>query len=60
MKSKMASAEQVFVNNFEFSRARYSNLYPFPPEIGIPDTLDISIIRFDVTLNEKSNMAARP
>ena len=54
----MAAAEQVFVYNFGSSRARYSNLVSIPPEMDIPDTPDLSFLRFDVMLYIISNMAA--
>ena len=60
MKYKMAATLQVLVYKFGSSRARYSNCVSIPPEIDIPDTPDLSILCFDVILDEKSYMAARP
>ena len=60
MKSKMGAAERVFVCNFGSSRTRYSTLVSFPPEIDIPDTPDLSILRIDVILEGKSKMTAHP
>ena len=54
----MAPAEQVFVCNFGSSRATYSNLVSVPTDIEISDTHGVSILRFDVILDEKSNMVA--
>ena len=56
----MAATEQVFVYNFGSSRARYSNLVLISPEINIPYMPDPSVLRFDVILDEKSNMATHP
>ena len=56
----MAATLQVLVYKFGSSRARYSNFVSIPPEIHIPDTPDLSILCFDVILDEKSYMAARP
>ena len=56
----MAAAERVFVYKFGSSRVRCSNMVPLPPEIDIPDTPDLSILRFDVKLlDEKSTIAAQ-
>jgi len=56
----MGAAERVFVCNFGSSRTRYSTLVSFPPEIDIPDTPDLSILRIDVILEGKSKMTAQP
>ena len=60
MKYKMAATLQVCVYKFGSSRVRYSNFVSIPPEFDTPDTPDLSILRVDVILDEKSNMAARP
>jgi len=46
-----AAAKRIFVYNSESRRARYSNL------VDIADKLDLSILRFDVILDETSNTA---
>ena len=60
MKCKMAAILQIFVYKFGSSRAKYSNVLSFPPEIDIPYTPDLSILCFDIILDDKSYMAARP
>ena len=56
----MAATEWAFICDFGSSRARYSKLVSIPHENDIPDTPDLSILCFDVILDEKSNMAAHP
>ena len=53
----MATTLQVLVYKFGSSRARYSNMLSIPPEIDIPDTPDLSILCFDVILDDKSYMS---
>ena len=60
MKSEMAAAEPVFIYNFGSRRARQANLVSIPPQIDIPDTSDLSVLRFDAILDEKSKMTAHP
>ena len=60
MKSKMAAADQAFIYSFGSRRAGQPNLVSIPPKIDIPDTADLSMLRFDATFDDKSNMAAHP
>jgi len=56
----MAAAELVFIYNFGFRRAREPILVSIPPEIGIPDTPESSILHYNASLDEKSNMTNIP
>jgi len=56
----MIAADQVFIYNFGSRRARKLNLVSIPPKMYIPNTPDLSILRFDAIFDYKSNMAAHP
>ena len=57
MKSKMAADTS---ETLEVVGLDTQNVASFPPEIDIPDTPDLSVLRFDFILDEKSNRAAHP
>ena len=54
----MAATQQVFVYNFGSSMARYLKLVSISPKMYTSNTPDLSILRFNVILVEKSKMAA--
>ena len=54
MKSKMAAADQIFIYNFGSRRARKPTLVSIPPKTDIPDTPDLSILRFYTIFDDNS------
>ena len=56
----MAATEQVFIYNFGSRRGKKPNLVSIPLELGIPHTAELSILHFNVWLDEKVNMASIP